>query len=121
MSVFRKDQNEVQRAATLNPLLEAIIANPATPKEELGTRLNEHGNLSFGAKKYAEAATYFARARDAGHTDQDLLLNLARSTTEHQVTLLFPPSCYWLRLARPLARGWPMTKIKSRYDHNTLC
>lgn len=72
-------RSEIERANLLNPLLEKIISNPGTPKEEIGIRLNDHGNLSINAKKYAEAVQYYVRARDSGYTDADLQLNIVRA------------------------------------------
>lgn len=74
---------EAERSqAVLAAPLDALIANPATPKEELGIRLNERANVAYQMKQYPAAAQFFARARDAGYTNQDLLLNIARSKVE---------------------------------------
>lgn len=75
-------QPEAQRVAALSPPLDAIIANPATPKTELGIRYDERGGLYYATKQYAQAAAAFQKARDLGFTNDDLLLNLARSKVE---------------------------------------
>lgn len=62
--------------------LDALIANPATPATELPLRLNERGNVAYNLKKYQDATQFFTRARDLGFTNQDLLLNIARSRVE---------------------------------------
>lgn len=78
-SARSQGRGEYERANLLAPLLDAVIANPATPKEELGLRFNERGNMAVAARKTADAARYFERAREAGYTDADLPLNLART------------------------------------------
>lgn len=78
-SARSQGRGEYERANLLAPLLDAVIANPATPSGELGLRLNERGAMAVAQKKNAEAAQYFERARAAGYTDADLPLNIARS------------------------------------------
>ncbi len=75
-------QPEAQRIAAMAPILDALIANPATSREEQGIRNNERGGFAMAAKQYPQAAQYYTRARDLGYTDQDLLLNIARSKVE---------------------------------------
>ena len=75
-------QNDAQRSAAVSPLLDALIANPATPKTELGLRYNQRGAFAINTAKYADAAKFYTRARELGYTDQDLLLNIARSKVE---------------------------------------
>ena len=70
------------RIAMLAPLLDAILANPATPKEELAIRYNERAGFAYTTKDYAKAAQYFTKAKDLGSTNPDLLLNIARSKVE---------------------------------------
>lgn len=72
-------QAETRRAAVLLPVLDALIANPATPRDEVTQRYVERGSLLFAAKKYADARQSFASARDAGSADPDLLPNIVRS------------------------------------------
>lgn len=74
-----RGSTDAQRAAALVPLLDAVIANPSTPKTEVALRYNERGALLYGAQKFAPALQSFISARDGGYTDRDLLLNIARS------------------------------------------
>ncbi|GHH10056.1 hypothetical protein E2E30_08650 [Sphingomonas sp. AAP5] len=75
-------QPETQRVAALTPPLDAIIANPATPKTELGIRYNERAGFAFATKDYKLAAQDYMKARELGATDADLQLNIARSKVE---------------------------------------
>ncbi len=74
--------SDAQRAAALAPMLDALIANPATPKNEVAIRTNERAGLAFTQKQYAQAAAGWQKAKDLGYTDADLLLNIARAKTE---------------------------------------
>ena len=82
VSAQTKGQAEAQRITALAPILDSLIANPATPKTEVAIRNNERGGFALSAKQYAQAAQFYSRARDLGYTDQDLLLNIARSKVE---------------------------------------
>lgn len=77
-----KGQPEAQRVPLLIPILDAILANPATPKEELGRRNLERGGLSYSMKKYPEALTFLQRARELGTTDSNLSLQIAQAKIE---------------------------------------
>ena len=72
-------QPEEVRGAALAPLLDALIANPATPKGELGQRYNQRAGTASAVKDYAKAAEYYAKAKQAGYTDDNLALNLVQS------------------------------------------
>ena len=72
-------QTEEQRAAVLIPLLDAIIANPATPKQELALRYGQRGGFSLSAKKYDDALKYLTKARELGYTDENLALNIVQA------------------------------------------
>lgn len=82
VSAQSASQTDAQRAAALAPLLDALIANPATPKNEVAIRTNERAGLYFTQKQYAQAAAGYQKAKDLGYTDSDLLLNMARSKVE---------------------------------------
>ncbi|MFA6124262.1 hypothetical protein [Sphingomonas sp.] len=75
-------QPEAARIAALSPLLDALIANPATPKAELGNRYNSRAAFALSTKDYAKAVEFFLKAKDLGYTDDDLLLNIARAKVE---------------------------------------
>ena len=81
-SAKNQGRGEYERATLLAPLLDAVIANPATPKDDVGLRLNERGYMAVAARKNADAARYFERAREAGYADADLPLNIARTKIE---------------------------------------
>lgn len=78
-SARSQSRSDVDRANLLSPLLDAVIANPATPKEELAQRLYERGNLAYTARKGTEAVQFYARARDAGFSDPELQLAVVRA------------------------------------------
>jgi len=71
-----------QSDAALGKPLDDLIANPKTPRDKLGLFLNYRASVAYNAKQYQLAATSWTRARDAGYTDQDLLLNIARAKVE---------------------------------------
>ncbi|MBP2275889.1 MULTISPECIES: hypothetical protein [Sphingomonas] len=75
-------QPEAARIAALTPPLDALIANPATPKAELGNRYNSRAGFAYSNKDYAKAVEYFTKAKDLGYTDDDLLLNIARAKVD---------------------------------------
>lgn len=75
-------QPEEKRVAALSAPLDALIANPATPKPELATRYDERAGFYYSTRDYAKAAQYYARAKELGATDADLQLNIARSKVE---------------------------------------
>jgi|UniRef100_UPI0035CB306A hypothetical protein len=75
-------QPEAQRIAALTPPLDSIIANPATPKTELGIRYEERAGFAYSTKNYAQAVQFYTKARDLGFTNDDLQLNIARSKVE---------------------------------------
>jgi len=77
-----KGQPEAQRIAGLTPVLDALLANPATPKEELAIRNNERGGLAYTMKKYPEALRYLTRARELGLNSSDLSLQIAQAKIE---------------------------------------
>lgn len=71
-----------QSDAALGKPLDDLIANPKTPRDKLGLFLNYRASVAYNAKQYQLAATSWTKARDAGYTDQDLLLNIARARVE---------------------------------------
>ena len=75
-------QPDAQRVPALTPILDAILANPATPKEELGRRNLERGSLAYAMKKYPDALRYLTRARELGTTDSNLSLQIAQAKIE---------------------------------------
>ncbi len=77
-----KDQPQAQRIAAMTPILDALIANPATPKEEVALRNNERGSLAYLQQKYADALRYFMRARELGVNNPNFLLQIVQSKVE---------------------------------------
>lgn len=77
-----KIQPEAQRITALIPILDALLANPATPAAELAIRNNERGGLAYALKKYPDALRYFMRARELGVNNPDLLLQIVQSKVE---------------------------------------
>lgn len=59
--------------------LDTLLANPKTPKEDLGKFAYQRGVLALQAKNQAEATTYFERARQYGYTNADLDLQVIKS------------------------------------------
>jgi len=76
-----KDTPNADQQALAAPL-EALIANPHTPKDELGRFAYYRGALAYDAQQYAKAAELFTRARDNGYNEGDLTLQLARAKME---------------------------------------
>lgn len=74
-----QSRGDLDRANLLGPLLDAVIANPATPKDEIAQRLYERGNLAYTARKSADAVQFYVRARDAGYIDPELQLAVVRA------------------------------------------
>lgn len=62
--------------------LDALIANPFTPKEEQARFTNLRGQIEFDSGRYREAAAFYVRARDLGHNDPELGLSIAKAKTE---------------------------------------
>lgn len=77
-----KGQPDAQRVPLLIPILDAILANPATPKDEIGRRNLERGGLAYSMKKYPEALTFLQRARELGAADSNLSLQIAQAKIE---------------------------------------
>jgi hypothetical protein len=71
-----------QSDAPLAAPLDALIANPKTPKDKLPLFYNYRGQVAYNAKQYAQAAAMWTKARELGYTDADLLLNIARAKVE---------------------------------------
>lgn len=65
--------------APLAPMIDALIANPSTPKTELGRFTYMRANISYNAKQYPAALAGYQRAKDLGYTTQNLPLQLART------------------------------------------
>ena len=82
LSAENKGAPEAQRIAALAPVLDLLLANPATPKEELALRSYERGSMAFASKQYPSAIRLFTRARELGSTNPDLLLQIAQAKVE---------------------------------------
>ncbi|MGH6614077.1 hypothetical protein [Sphingomonas sp.] len=59
--------------------LDALLANPKTPKEAIGRYAFTRGNIAFNAKQYPVALSNYARAKEAGFTNPDLPLLMAKA------------------------------------------
>lgn len=62
--------------------LDALIANPKTPQADVARFTNVRGKIEFDAKRYKEAAAFWARARELGFTDPDIGLSIVKAKTE---------------------------------------
>lgn len=62
--------------AAMVPALDALIANPKTPQADLGRYNFFRGDFADKAKQYAQAVTYYQRARDLGYAPNGANLNL---------------------------------------------
>ena len=62
--------------------LDALIANPRTPRSELPRYLYARGSVAFDQKKWAQAIDFFTRAQQAGSTDPNLPLYLIKTRVE---------------------------------------
>ncbi|MEO5866621.1 MAG: hypothetical protein ABIS14_01260 [Sphingomonas sp.] len=68
-------RNYTDEAATLD----SLIANPSTPKTDIGRFSYARAGLAYNVRQFDVASTMFARARDAGYQDPLLLINLAQA------------------------------------------
>jgi hypothetical protein len=59
--------------------LDALLANPVTPRSDIGRYTYGRANIAFNVRQYDVAARLYARARDAGFIDPDLLISLAKA------------------------------------------
>lgn len=59
--------------------LDALIANPKTPRSEIGRFNYMRGNIAFNAKQYAVALAAYNRAKALGYTDANMSLQIAKS------------------------------------------
>ena len=71
-----------QSDATLIPPLDALLANPKTPQDQIGKYANARGTIAFEQKKYADAISYFNRAQAAGYQDPNMPLQIAKAKIE---------------------------------------
>ena len=71
-----------QSDAPLAKPLDDLLANPTTPRDKLPLFYNYRAQVAYNAKQYQLAATDWSKARELGFTDEDLLLNIARSKAE---------------------------------------
>lgn len=82
-SAAKGDVGAYQRGETaLVAPLKALVANPKTPKEDIGRYQNRLGEVAYDAKDYAGAVQLFEAARASGYANPNLLLNIARSKAE---------------------------------------
>jgi hypothetical protein len=65
--------------AAMAPMLDALLANPATPKAELGRFTYLRANMAYNAKQYPQALAGYVKARDLGYTSENLPLQIART------------------------------------------
>lgn len=71
--------NENRNETSLAAPLDALIANPRTPKEEVPRFTYMRANIAFNSKQYGQAVTGYQRAKELGYTDPLLQLQLAKS------------------------------------------
>lgn len=62
--------------------LDALIANPKLPQESRARFLFKRGQIEYGAKRYKEAIGFYERAREAGYSDPQLILNIATAKAD---------------------------------------
>ncbi|MEG3122621.1 tetratricopeptide repeat protein [Sphingomonas sp. GB1N7] len=65
--------------ATLAGPIDALLANPATPKTEVGRFSFMRANISYNAKQYPAALAGYQKAKDLGYVSPTLGLMLART------------------------------------------
>lgn len=68
----------------LNASLDALIANPKTPADQLPRFTFLRGNQAFAAKDFARVPPLLTRARELGYRDDNLELMLAQSYFEQR-------------------------------------
>jgi len=75
-------RNNAVGDTTLAAPLDALIANPVTPRDQLGKYAYLRGTIAFEQKKYADALGYFQKAEAAGYQDPDMALQIAKAKVE---------------------------------------
>jgi tetratricopeptide (TPR) repeat protein len=66
----------------LAPVLDALIANPSTPKTDIGKYEYFRGNMAFDAQQYPVALKLFEQAKAAGYNENDIGLQIVKSKVE---------------------------------------
>ena len=59
--------------------LDALLANPVTPKDQLGKYAYLRGTIAFEQKKYPDALGYYQKAQAAGYQNPDMPLQIAKA------------------------------------------
>jgi PBP1b-binding outer membrane lipoprotein LpoB len=77
------DPAAVARAdASYKAPLDALLNNPKTPTDQRGKLANARGQIAFNEKNYPDAIKYYAMAQQAGYSDPDMTLALARAKVQ---------------------------------------
>jgi len=59
--------------------LDSLLSNPKTPADQRGKLANARGQIASNEKNYPDAIKYFTMAQQAGYSDPDMTLALARA------------------------------------------
>jgi hypothetical protein len=62
--------------------LDALLSNPKTPADQRGKLANARGQIAFNEKNYPDAIKYYTMAQQAGFSDPDMTLALARAKVQ---------------------------------------
>lgn len=62
--------------------LDSLLSNPKTPADQRGKLANARGQIAFNAKNYPDAIKYYTMAQQAGYSDPDMTLALARAKVQ---------------------------------------
>ncbi len=105
-----KTTNGVYDPRPMLPLLDGLLANPATPATQIPMLAVERGRAAYAVKDWATATTMFNKARDAGSTDTDLWLFIV-DTRVHAGDVAGALA----EFDKQLAAGKPMTEDQYRF------
>jgi len=77
------DQAAIARSdAAYKVPLDALLSNPKTPVDQRGKLANARGQIAFNDKDYAGAVKYYTMAQQAGYSDPNLGLALAKAKVQ---------------------------------------
>lgn len=62
--------------------LDSLLTNPKTPADQRGKLANARGQIAFNEKNYADAVKYYTMAQQAGYSDPDMSLGLAKAKVQ---------------------------------------
>jgi hypothetical protein len=74
--------NDPKAQLALAPVLDTLIANPSTPKADIGKYEYFRGNMAFDSQQYPVALKMFEQAKATGYNQNDIDLQIVKSKVE---------------------------------------